>query len=338
MKKSSFKFSLIICIFLVLVISTAYFGVGYYIYSTLARAEPGCGNDCANNPSSYRDNSEESDFPFDKYQVDYWESHQYVGGDNGIILDAWWIPIQKSSPGNAPVIIVTHGFRVSKFDPDILTVAGMLNRAGFNVLLFDLRDHGKSTVEDGRVSLGTKEYKDVIASVDWLVKDKGFSVQRIGLYGDSMGAATAAIAFGIDNRIQSLVLDNGFLDLYIIVKEELEREGYPSWLAKGAIWAAEIFGGERLLDLSPKLAFTNHANRPIFAMHGTADTRVLPHHTTDMKTLGEQNGANLITWFAENAEHSDIKYMYSEEFSKRVVKFFSDSLEGELEPIQNNND
>jgi len=149
-----------------------------------------------------------------------------------------------------------------------------------------------------------------------------------------MGAATAAIAFGIDNRIQSLVLDNGFLDLYIIVKEELEREGYPSWLAKGAIWAAEIFGGERLLDLSPKLAFTNHANRPIFAMHGTADTRVLPYHTADMKILGEQNGANLITWFAENAEHSDIKYMYSEEFSKRVVKFFSDSLEGELEPIQ----
>ena len=334
MKKFPFKFSLIIFILLALVLSAAYFGVGYYIYSTLAKAEPGCSNDCLNNPSSFRDNSEESDFPFDEYQVDYWESHQYVGGDDGIILDAWWIPIQKSSPGNAPVIIVTHGFRVSKFDPDILTVAGMLNRAGFNVLLFDLRDHGKSTVEDGRVSLGTKEYKDVIASVDWLVKDKGFSVQRIGLYGDSMGAATAAIAFGIDNRIQSLVLDNGFLDLYIIVKEELEREGYPSWLAKGAIWAAEIFGGERLLDLSPKLAFTNHANRPIFAMHGTADTRVLPYHTADMKTLGEKNGANLITWFAENAEHSDIKYMYSQEFSKRVVKFFSDSLEGELQPIQ----
>ena len=334
MKKSPFKFRLIIFLLLALVLCAAYFGVGYYIYSTLARAEPGCSNDCVNNPSSFRDNSEESDFPFDEYQVDYWESHQYVGGDDGIILDAWWIPIQKSSPGNAPVIIVTHGFRVSKFDPDILTVAGMLNHAGFNVLLFDLRDHGKSTVEDGRVSLGTKEYKDVIASVDWLVKDKGFSVQRIGLYGDSMGAATAAIAFGIDNRIQSLVLDNGFLDLYIIVKEELEREGYPSWLAKGAIWAAEIFGGERLLDLSPKLAFTNHANRPIFAMHGTADTRVLPYHTADMKILGEQNGANLITWFAENAEHSDIKYMYSEEFSKRVVKFFSDSLEGELEPIQ----
>mgnify|MGYP000654443634 CR=1 FL=1 len=38
-----------------------------------------------------------------------------------------------------------------------------------NVLLFDQRDHGDSSVEDGRVSLGTREYRDVIASVDWLM-------------------------------------------------------------------------------------------------------------------------------------------------------------------------
>ena len=48
MKKTRFKFSLIIFILLALVLSAAYFGVGYYIYSTLARAEPGCGNDCVN--------------------------------------------------------------------------------------------------------------------------------------------------------------------------------------------------------------------------------------------------------------------------------------------------
>ncbi len=89
MKKSPFKFSLIIFLLLALVLSAAYFGIGYYIYSTLAKAEPGCSNDCVNNPSNFRDNSEESDFPFDEYQVDYWESHQYVGGDEGIILDAW---------------------------------------------------------------------------------------------------------------------------------------------------------------------------------------------------------------------------------------------------------
>ena len=127
MQKSPFKFSLIIFILLALVLSAAYFGIGYYIYSTLAKAEPGCSNDCVNNPSNFRDNSEDSDFPFDEYQVDYWESHQYAGGDEGIILDAWWLPIKEKEVGNAPVVIVVHGLRISRHDPDMLTVAGMLH-------------------------------------------------------------------------------------------------------------------------------------------------------------------------------------------------------------------
>ena len=334
MKKSPFKLCLIIFILLVLVLSTAYFGVGYYIYSTLAKAEPGCGNDCVNNPSSFRDNSEESDFPFDEYQVDYWELHQYAGGDEGIILDAWWLPIKEKESSNAPIVIVVHGLRVSKYDPDMLTVAGMLHKSGFNVLLFDLRDHGKSTIEDGKVSIGTKEYRDVIASVDWLIEIQAIDAKRIGIYGDSMGAATAAIAFGMDDRIQSLVLDNGYLDLNKVVREELKREGYPTWLAPGAIWAASIFGGETFLEPSPQLAFMNHHNRPIFAMHGTADTRVLPHHTVDMEVMAQLKGANLITWFADNATHSEIKYMYPEEFTSRVSEFFALTLSGEPEPVQ----
>ena len=322
----------LISIFLIIIVllASTYIGIGYFIYSTLARAEPGCANNCENTPSSFKDNEEISNFPFEKFAVQYWEHKQFKGGDEGIQIDAWWIPISKEGPGDAPVIMVIHGLRISKFDPDMLLVAGMLNHSGFNVLLFDLRDHGKSTIEDGKVSLGTKEYKDVIASVNWLIKEQGFNNKSIGIYGDSMGAATAAIAFGMDKRIQSLVLDNGYLDLNIIIKEELQREGYPTWLAQGAIWAAEIFGNEDFLELSPKLAFINHMNRPIFAMHGTADTRVLPHHTIDMKILGAQKNANLLTWFPEDAGHSDIKYMYSQEFSDRVVSFFRTSLNGKL--------
>jgi len=210
----------------------------------------------------------------------------------------------------------------------------MLHLTGFNVLLFDLRDHGKSTIEDGRVSIGTKEYRDVIASIDWLIDAKGIDAKHIGIYGDSMGAATAAIAFGMDDRIQSLVLDNGYLDLNIVVREELEREGYPTWLAPGAIWTASIFGGETFLEPSPQLAFINHLDRPIFAMHGTADTRVLPHHTVDMEVMAQQKGANLITWFADKATHSGIKYMYPEEFSSRVSEFFALTLSGSPEPVK----
>ena len=134
------------------------------------------------------------------------------------------------------------------------------------------------------------------------------------------------LPLGKDDRIQSLVLDNGYLDLNIVVREELKREGYPTWLAPGAIWAASIFGGETFLEPSPQLAFIKHLDRPIFAMHGTADTRVLPHHTADMEVMAQLKGANLITWFADNATHSEIKYMYPDEFSSRVSEFFALTL------------
>ena len=316
----------------VLLAATAYLAIGFYIYSTLTNSDPGCGLDCANTPNNFTDNWAPSDFAFDQYQVNYWENHRYAGGDIGITLDAWWLPVTSAGAGNAPVVIGLHGIRSNKYDQDMLTVAGMLHQKGFNVLLFDQRDHGDSSVEDGRVSLGTREYRDVIASVDWLINEQNIAAERIGLYGESMGASTAAIAFGMDKRIQSVVLDNGYLDLQVLIHEELQYQGFPTWLAPGAIWAGTLFVGESLLDPAPSIAFINHHNRPMFAMHGTADTRVLPHHTADMATLGQQQGANLSTWFAEDAVHSGVKYLYPEEFSSRVSTFFANSLSGKLIP------
>ena len=50
--------------------------------------------------------------------------------------------------------------------------------------------------------------------------------------------------------------------------------------------------------------------------------------------MAQQKGANLITWFAENATHSEIKYMYPEEFSSRVSEFFALTLSVIPEPVK----
>ena len=66
-------------------------------------------------------------------------------------------------------------------------------------------------------------------------------------------------------------------------------------------------------------------------MHGTADTRVLPHNTSEMKVFANQYGANLTIWMSKNAIHSGIKFMYFDEFSKRMIDFFKKNLEGGLQ-------
>ncbi len=333
MKIFSLKSTLLALVVILALAATAYLGAGYYIYGTLAKSESGCWLYCDNTPSQFKEQESDNDFAFENYTVDYWESHRFAGGDAGIMLDAFWIPMSEAGPGDAPVVIQVHGVRGSKYDPDMLTVAGMLHRAGFNVLLFDMRDNGLSSREDGKASLGIKEYRDVMASVDWLIDFQGFSEHRIGLYGDSMGAGTAAMAFGMDPRIQSVVLENGYLDLQLLVREELARSGYPTWLAPAAIWSAKLFDGLDLMSMSPALAFTNHQNRPIFAIHGTADTRVLTHHTVDMGVLGKLQGAKVTTWLTEGAVHSGSKYLYPDAFQDRVSQFFAQSLAGTPAPV-----
>ena len=53
--------------------------------------------------------------------------------------------------------MVTHGLSSCKCEGAILVAAGMLHRAGFNVLLYDLRNHGQSDSDGGRTAMGNKE-------------------------------------------------------------------------------------------------------------------------------------------------------------------------------------
>ena len=79
----------------------------------------------------------------------------------------------------------------------------MLLNAGFNVIVFDLRDHGQSSIDDDRVSGGQDEWRDVIAVHDWLIDEQGADPDKIGLFGTSMGAGTSAIAFSLDDQNRS---------------------------------------------------------------------------------------------------------------------------------------
>ena len=44
----------------------------------------------------------------------------------------------------------------------------MLHRAGFGVLLIDLRNHGASDIDNGRWAGGSKEFLDALGAWDWL--------------------------------------------------------------------------------------------------------------------------------------------------------------------------
>ena len=320
---------ILLCVGVALIVLplAAYLGVGWQIYSTLAYANPGYNDQEGNLPDGFNVTWDKyPDFDTSRYEVQQYENVTIPSRTEGIDLDCWWIPADESVTQPAPTVVQVHGLRASKAGYAMLIVAGMLHDNGFNVLLVDLRDHGHSTVEDGRVSIGTKEYIDVMSAVDWLIDEQDIPEEMIGLWGNSMGAGTAAITFGQDERLQAVVLDSGYLDLGVIVREELVREGYPAFLAPACIWAAFLFGGESLLEPSPRSAFENAGNRSILVIHGLDDDRVLSHHSEDMLDLAEELDVNATGWLVEGVGHVEVKLSHPDEYEQRLSEFYLAAL------------
>lgn len=314
---------LIILAVAISVLAVLYLTVGYVIYDRLSRVSAGGGENAAYTPAFFKPYKEWPAFDESPYFMPVYEDVQFSSRQTGINLKGWFVPGEPS----APAVIVTHGLNGCKCDPNALTIAGMLHRNGFNVLLFDLREHGQSDIEDGRAAIGTDEYQDVLGAWDWLVNEKQFPTDRIGLFGESMGAGTTLIAFGREPRLAAIFVDSPYADLYQIVTDELIRNKYPTFFVPGAILMGKLISGDNLLAYSPSDAFFNHLNRPIFIVHGTGDTRINVKHTRQLVQIASQTGANLTAWIPEGVEYVAAEFDYPREYEERLVGFFEKSLQ-----------
>ena len=216
----------------------------------------------------------------------------------------------------------------------------MMAKAGFNVIVFDLRDHGESSIDDNRVSGGQDEWADVVTVFDWLIEEQGAEPDKIGLFGNSMGAGTVAIAFTLDERMQAVWLDSGYSDMGDIVVEELEFQGYPTFLGGAGIFAGKIIANQNLIEYYPLDAGTEIGDRHMYVAHGNQDKRVRPHHGEKMCNEALQNGNedNIECWFKdsvirydvgdgmESDEHVTLMLTDTLEYESNIINFFTNSL------------
>lgn len=89
-----------------------------------------------------------------------------------------------STPAARAVVVLVHGLAGSSEDPAVVRQAEALRAAGFHVLTYDSRGHGRS---EGQCTLGDREAYDVAAAV---AKARGSGLDVV-LVGASMGAVAA---------------------------------------------------------------------------------------------------------------------------------------------------
>jgi uncharacterized protein len=209
----------------------------------------------------------------------------------------------------------------------VLLPAGMLYRNGTSVLIIDLRDHGDSTYEDGRFAGGTEEYQEVLGGWDWL-RSKGFAAERIGLFGESMGAATVLIAAGQEPRVAAVWEDSSYARLDEAVDAELHRNGYPTFLSGAGILVARLVSGDDLTSLSPEDAARKLGTRPVFITHGTADTRLSVAYAGELAAAVREGGGSVEPWIVQGVDHIDAVSEMTAEYERRLVDFFKRALRG----------
>jgi pimeloyl-ACP methyl ester carboxylesterase len=219
--------------------------------------------------------------------------------------------LAKSKSGDAkrPCVVYLHGNSSSR--AECYSVLPYLLQEGVTVFCFDFSGSGMS--DGDYISLGWYEKEDLQTVLEHL--DSEPSIASIGIYGRSMGAATAVFGASGDSRIAACVLDSTFSNISLVATEVIRRKcRIPKILVKAALQVVrrevKIKADFDLLDLVPSEAALQ-AKCP--ALFGAAedDTFVLPSHTRRVydawsgdKTLyqytGGHNGARP-SWFLVEA-------------------------------------
>ncbi len=310
-----------------IVVAAGYFGAAFLVYDSVSRVEPHCdGRFADNTPAGWTPPSwAPPAFDAAAYAMPDFRDVRFPARDAPLELHGWWVPSAAGIAG--PAVIAVHGLGSCIRDREVLLPAGMLSQLGYSVLMLDLRDHGESSVEDGRMAGGTEEYRDVMAAVDWLVA-QGAEPERIGVLGASMGAATAIVAGGQDERVSAVWADTSYADIETRTAEELEARGFPRLFAPAATLVARIVSGDDYAAHTMLGEVTHMGERPVFITHGALDETTVVSHARALIEAAEGAGVPVESWIVEDAGHVQAMYLHADEYQRRLEAFFAEAIAG----------
>ena len=246
-------------------------------------------------------------------------------------LVGWLLP----SSGDRAIVLV-HGLDSHSWDGGQPDVAQAYVKAGFHVLVFDLRGHGRSG--EAHLGLGWLERRDVRAAVDLLL-ERGFKPGRIGIHGGSYGAATALLSTAVIPELAAVVADSAFADMRDLMDAQIEtRRRIPSWFSRlflrpGFAFVAQLFYSLDFTEIPPERAVPEIAPRPILFIHGSEDRYILLEHAYRLKAASKNSADEL--WILEGYGHTEgvrlepdiVKASpMREEYLRRVPEFFTQEI------------
>ena len=135
----------------------------------------------------------------------HWEDVYFPSSD-GTPLEGWYIPSVKGE--SEKLIIINHPMPMSRsgftghfgepfsgvdtLEIDFVAHMAHLSRAGYNILAYDLRNHGNSGSANGGIcGIGRYEWRDVTGAQQYVKSHPKLSKMKCGLYNRCTGGNAA---------------------------------------------------------------------------------------------------------------------------------------------------
>ncbi len=227
-------------------------------------------------------------------ESNYTES--YIESSDGLKLHAYIVTQNENTNKWA---IVVHGYGGS--GQLMSAKAKYFYEMGYNVLIPDLRAHGKS--EGEYIGMGWKDRLDIINWINFIIKDNQNS--EIVLHGTSMGAATVLMASGenLPSNVKAIVADCAYTSIWDEFSYELETylSVQSSYILNVTNIVTQLKAGYSLKEGSA-LEAVKKSTVPILYIHGDSD-KFVPYYMMDKLYNATNSPKEKLT--VEGAEHAN---------------------------------
>jgi len=230
----------------------------------------------------------------------------------GRTLKGWLLPgDDEPGPERRPVVIMTHGWAASY--GTVLQLALPVVTAGYDVVLFDVRGHGRN--EKAPVAT-VRHFRDDVEAVVAYTHTR-FAGRPLVVLGHSMGAAATVLAAARGAPVDGVVLVACPAEVFEVTAEYLSDRGLPGHFMVVALrpfWWVRMGGSFR--DLVPEREVAR-VRQPLLIIQAGRDRRVPAEHA---ERLSRASGRPV--HMVEGAGHTEV--LGDPETHRLVVEFLEE--------------
>lgn len=256
--------------------------------------------------------TEDKSFDIEEFRASYHiEEISITSSDDGHIIPASYIYALESADKSGNTVIMVHGLlgnRLSNYP-----MSQMFLNLGYNVITYDQRSSGGNTAS--HTTFGYLESRDTEDCVSYAAENMTDGAV-LGLWGQSMGAATAENAMNADvvvKNVDFVVLDSAMGNMEDIIRHPSE------WLT---VLAASVINRVNLgFFYADQRVYPQIENTqiPVLSASSTADTSIPFEIQESVYNSIKSDKKEFYT--VDDCDHSDIYFTHPDEYQAKIAEF-----------------